>query len=201
MQGTIKVEIKGKAGIITFFHPASNSFPSHQLAQLEQEINKLALNKDITVIGLQSEGEKAFCAGASFDELLSISNKEEGQKFFSGFANVINAMRKAPQIIVGKAQGKAVGGGVGLLAACDYVIASEAASIKLSEIAIGIGPFVIEPAVSKKIGTTAMSSLTLNPTTWQSTDWAKDKGLYQEVYATLEETNNAFETYIEKTMI
>lgn len=201
MEGTIKTKIEGKTGLITFFHPASNSFPSHLLLQLEQEINKLADNKKLTLIALQSEGNKAFCAGASFDELLSITNKEDGKKFFSGFANVINALRKAPQITVAKVQGKAVGGGVGLLAACDYVIATEAAAIKLSEIAIGIGPFVIEPAVSKKIGTNAMSTLTLNPTNWQTANWAKEKGLYQEVYTTLDEANEAFNSYINKTSL
>ena len=135
----------------------------------------------MNVVVLQSEG-KTFCAGASFDELLSISDFETGKKFFSGFANVINAMRKCSKIIIGKVQGKAVGGGVGLIAACDFAFAYQDATVKLSEIAIGIGPFVIEPAVSRKIGKTAMSEMTLQPTIWQTADWAVAKGLYADLF-------------------
>src|SRR5690554_6059901 len=148
----IDTNINGKAATITFFHPASNSFPSTQLADLTQAIEQLNNNSEIGVIILKSAGEKAFCAGASFDELLNISDLEEGKVFFSGFANVINAMRTSNKIIVGRIQGKTVGGGVGLAAACDYTFAATNASVKLSELAIGIGPFVIEPAVSRKIG-------------------------------------------------
>jgi methylglutaconyl-CoA hydratase len=157
-------------------------------------LNALSDNKEANVIILQSEG-KTFCAGASFDELLSITDFETGKKFFSGFANVINAMRKCSKIIIGKIQGKAVGGGVGLASACDFAFAYQDASIKLSEIAIGIGPFVIEPAVSRKIGKTAMTLLTLQPNSWQTADWAVEKGLYADIfdsYGDLNENTLAF---------
>ena len=143
--GTIETIINGNIATLLFFHPSSNSFPSTLLQQLTDEINALSKNDSVSIIILKSAGTGAFCAGASFDELLSVSNYEEGSRFFSGFANVINAMRKCPKLIIGRIHGKAVGGGVGLAAACDYSFATTKSEIKLSEIAIGIGPFVIEP--------------------------------------------------------
>nr|WP_294773745.1 enoyl-CoA hydratase/isomerase family protein [uncultured Flavobacterium sp.] len=193
-KGNISVEFQDKIATITFSHPASNAFPSDLLQKLTEELNNLSNNSNVNVIILQSEG-KTFCAGASFDELLSITDFETGKKFFSGFANVINAMRKCSKLIIGKIQGKAVGGGVGLASACDFAFAYQDASIKLSEIAIGIGPFVIEPAVSRKIGKTAMTQLTLQPNTWQTADWAVEKGLYADVfdsYGELDEVVLAF---------
>ena len=195
MEGFIKTEIKDNVATISFYHPAGNSFPSDQLEKLTEEINSLGTSKTVTVLILKSEGEGAFCAGASFDELLAVTNLEEGSKFFSGFANVINAMRKCPKLIIGRAHGKAVGGGVGLLAACDTVFALDKADVKLSELAIGIGPFVIEPAVSKKIGKTAMAEMTLEPTAWKNANWALEKGLFTKVFSTIAELDTALETY------
>ena len=195
--GSLSVSIENKIAIITFEHPASNSFPSDLLQKLTSELNKISTNSDVNVVVLQSEG-KTFCAGASFDELLSISDFETGKKFFSGFADVINAMRKCSKIIIGKVQGKAVGGGVGLIAACDFAFAYQDATIKLSEIAIGIGPFVIEPAVSRKIGKTAMAEMTLQPTIWQTADWAVAKGLYADLFDSMNEVNNAIDHLAEK---
>lgn len=195
--GNITVEIHEKIATVTFSHPASNSFPSELLQKLTEEINTLSETNEVNVVILQSEG-KTFCAGASFDELLSISNLDEGKKFFSGFANVINAMRQCSKIILGKIQGKAVGGGVGLAAACDFAYAYQDASIKLSEIAIGIGPFVIEPAVSRRIGKNAMSLLALQPNHWQTADWAVEKGLYADVFDSYEELTEATVTMAKK---
>ena len=176
----VKQEVKNSVGYITFFHPAGNSFPSSQLQELVKTIQDLDANENATIIVLQSEGT-TFCAGASFDELLQIDNLSDGKQFFSGFANVINAMRNCSKLIVGKVQGKAVGGGVGIIAACDYAIATTKADIKLSELTIGIGPFVIEPAVSRKIGHTAMSELTLDGNEWKSATWAFEKGLFAKL--------------------
>jgi methylglutaconyl-CoA hydratase len=141
----------------------------------------------VKVIVLKSEGDKAFCAGASFDELIAIKDLETGTKFFSGFANVINAMRKAPKFIIARVQGKAVGGGVGIASCADYTFAVVGASVKLSELAVGIGPFVVGPAVERKVGTSAFSQLTINATEWQTSQWAKEKGLYADVFTTIEE--------------
>lgn len=191
MEGQVSVKIEGKIAEVSFYHPASNSFPSIQLQKLTDVLSELNKNKIVSLIVLKSEGEKAFCAGASFDELLEVSNLEEGNRFFSGFANVINAMRKSNKLIVGRIHGKAVGGGVGLMAACDHVFATEKAAVKLSELAIGIGPFVIEPAVSKKIGTTAMSEMTLGATEWKSAQWAFEKGLITKLFSSTEEMDEA----------
>lgn len=193
--GSIKTEIANNIAKVTFSHPASNSFPSSLLQQLTDELASLNKNESVTIVVLQSEGTGAFCAGASFDELVAISNYEDGSKFFSGFANVINAMRKCSKLIIGRIHGKAVGGGVGLAAACDYTFATQKSDIKLSEIAIGIGPFVIEPAVSRKIGKTALAEMTLTPTLWKSANWAKEKGLFTEVFDTIEELDNRLVNY------
>lgn len=182
IDGILYTQISNGVATVEFGHPASNSFPSELLDRLTNELCTLSGNKDVSVIVLKSEGNRAFCAGASFDELVSISNLEEGKAFFSGFANVINAMRKCSKLIIGRIQGKAVGGGVGLAAACDYVFATEHASIKLSEFTIGIGPFVIAPAVERKIGVSGLTELTLAATEWKNAYWAKEKGLYARVF-------------------
>jgi methylglutaconyl-CoA hydratase len=194
MEGTIKSEIKNGVGTITFFHPQSNSMPGVQLRNLAAEIEKLGKDDNAKVIVLQSEGEKAFCAGASFDELISIKDIDTGLKFFSGFAQVINAMRKAPKFIIARVQGKAVGGGVGIASSADYTFAVNDASIKLSELAVGIGPFVVGPAVERKVGTSAFCQLTINATEWQTAQWAKEKGLYAEVFSTAEEMDKGITT-------
>ncbi|AQS94274.1 enoyl-CoA hydratase [Polaribacter sp. BM10] len=179
--GSLYTNIQNNIATIEFGHPASNSFPGELLARLTKELLSVGSNNDVSVIVLKSEGEKAFCAGASFDELVAVSNLNEGKQFFSGFANVINAIRTCGKLIVGRIQGKTVGGGVGIAAACDYVLATESASIKLSEFTIGIGPFVIEPAVSRKIGVSGTAELTLDATSWKNAYWAKEKGLYAKV--------------------
>ncbi|MFM8243616.1 MAG: enoyl-CoA hydratase/isomerase family protein, partial [Crocinitomicaceae bacterium] len=169
-------------GTVTFGHPMSNSLPGKILRKLAETITELGKNDAVKVIILKSEGEKAFCAGASFDELISINDFETGKAFFSGFAHVINACRTCPKFIVGRVQGKAVGGGVGVASAVDYCLATKYAEIKLSELAVGIGPFVVGPAVERKIGLSAMSELAINATEWRSADWAKRKGLYTDVF-------------------
>ena len=183
-QGTVLTSISKNIATITFYHPASNSFPTTLLNRLIENINRLSSDKTIHVIILQSEGEKAFCAGASFNELLAINNLEDGKQFFLGFANLINAMRTCSKLIIGRVQGKAVGGGVGIIAATDYCFATEKADIKLSELTIGIGPFVIEPAVKRKIGLAAFSKLTIDATDWHTAYWAKEKGLFSRVFET-----------------
>ncbi len=198
MEAFVKSEIKDGVGYITFFHPQSNSMPGEQLRNLAAEVEKLGKDNSAKVIVLKSEGEKAFCAGASFDELISIKDIETGLKFFSGFALVINAMRKAPKFIIARVQGKAVGGGVGIASAADYTIAVEGASVKLSELAVGIGPFVVGPAVERKIGTSAFCQLTIDATEWKSSDWAKEKGLYAEVFKSTEEMDTAVSFLTEK---
>ncbi|CAM3980850.1 enoyl-CoA hydratase/isomerase family protein [Flavobacterium antarcticum] len=197
-EGSLYTKIENKIATIEFGHPASNSFPSFLLQRLTDELNKLSQNKDVSVIILKSQGEKAFCAGASFDELLQIDDLEKGEKFFSGFANVINAMRKCSQLIIGRIQGKTVGGGVGLAAACDYAFATEAAAIKLSELTIGIGPFVIAPAVERKMGTAALAELTIAGHEWQNAYWAKERGLFAKVYETISEMDKEVDFLAQK---
>lgn len=198
MDGVIKTTFKNNIATVSFYHPASNSFPSLLLQNLTQELNVLRKNTDITLIVLKSEGNGAFCAGASFDELLEVSNLEQGKLFFSGFANLINAMRNCPKLIIGRIHGKAVGGGVGIIAACDYAFATSNASIKLSELAIGIGPFVIEPAVSRKIGKMEMAEMTLEPTEWKTAQWAFEKGLYNKFFNSIEELDSSLELFTSK---
>ncbi|WP_395077096.1 enoyl-CoA hydratase/isomerase family protein [Flavobacterium sp.] len=193
--GFIESKINNNIATITFGHPASNSFPTHLLKELTETLNVISENNAVSIVILKSQGDGAFCAGASFDELLSINNFEEGKTFFSGFANVINAMRTCNKIIVGRVQGKAVGGGVGLASACDYVFATQKASIKLSELAIGIGPFVIEPVVSRKIGKTATTQLTLAAHDWKTPQWSFEKGLYSEIFDSTDEMDLALEKF------
>lgn len=186
INGYVNVETHKGITTIEFFHPQSNSLPHRMLSDLANEIHDAGVNEEIKVIILRSAGEKAFCAGASFDELTKIENEKRGFEFFSGFADVINAMRKCPKFIIGRIHGKCVGGGVGLAAATDYAIAVEGAEIKLSELAIGIGPFVVGPAVQRKIGLSCFSQLAIDATMWRNADWARRKGLYSELHSSVE---------------
>lgn len=176
---------------IEFGHPLSNSLPGKILRKLADTITEVSKEDAVKVIVLKSGGDRAFCAGASFDELISIKDLETGKVFFSGFASVINACRKSSKLIIGRVQGKAVGGGVGMASAVDYCYATTAASVKLSELAVGIGPFVVGPAVERKIGTSAMSQLAINATEWQSAQWVYERGLYAEIFETTEEMDEA----------
>lgn len=190
-EGYVRSEVAHGIATIEFYHPASNSLPGAILSDLAKTINDIGIDEHVKVIILKSHGDRAFCAGASFDELMAISNEAEGKRFFSGFANVINAMRKCHKLIIGRIQGKAVGGGVGLAAAVDYAIATEEASVKLSELAVGIGPFVVGPAVERKVGVSCFSQLAIDATGWRSAEWAKKHGLYAEIHKNIEELDQA----------
>jgi methylglutaconyl-CoA hydratase len=187
----VKSHIEHGINTIEFFHPQSNSLPGKILEELAREIHFAGTHDDTRVIILKSAGDKTFCSGASFDELVAIQNEKEGLNFFSGFANVINAMRKCPKFIIGRIQGKCVGGGVGIAAAVDYAIAAGKAEVKLSELAVGIGPFVVGPAVERKIGTAAFSALAIDAASWRSSDWAKRKGLFAELHDSIENMDEA----------
>lgn len=192
-QGGVSTDIENGIGTITFEHPKSNSLPGKVLKELAETITAMGQDDQAKVIILKSAGDRAFCAGASFDELISIQDYPTGKEFFMGFARVINAARKCPKFIIGRVQGKAVGGGVGMASAVDYCLATKHSSIKLSELAIGIGPFVVGPAVERKIGKSAMTELAINATEWRDANWAARKGLYVEVFENTERLDEAVE--------
>lgn len=196
--GYVTTELDHGIATVEFFHPASNSLPANILFDLAKTIDKVGQDERVKVIVLRSAGDGAFCAGASFDELIAIGNEKDGKKFFLGFASVINAIRKAHKFVIGRVQGKAVGGGVGLASACDYTIAADCASVKLSELAIGIGPFVVGPAVERKLGTSCFSQLAMDATSWRNAEWAKKHGLYSEIYKTIAEVDDAINNLAEK---
>ena len=193
----VKQDIQNGIATIEFFHPEHNSLPANLLAQLVEVITHAGNDAAVKVIVLKSGGDRTFCAGASFKELVQINTIDEGKVFFSGFANVINAMRKCPKFIIGRIQGKAVGGGVGIAAATDYCMATQHAAVKLSEFTIGIGPFVVSPVIERKIGISAMSQITLDANRFFEASWAKEKGLYAEVYENGEQLDNAVQTLAE----
>jgi len=182
MEGSVITTFNEGLATITFFHPAHNSLPGYLLSDLSRQIQEAGESPKVHLILLQSSGDRTFCAGASFDELMTINNSTDGKKFFLGFANIINTIRKCPKIVIGRIQGKSIGGGVGIAAATDYCMATKFASIKLSELALGLGPFVVGPAIERKIGVSAFSQLAINSTEWQTAAWAKEKGLFNEVF-------------------
>ena len=194
----VKQSIEGQIAYIEFYHPSHNSLPGDILQKLVNLIERAGLNKEVKVIVLQSGGDRTFCAGASFTELINITDEESGKVFFSGFANVINAMRTCPKIIIGRVQGKTVGGGLGIIAACDYCLATKHAEIKLSELNIGIGPFVVGPVIERKIGLSSLTQISLNPTKFFTASWAKNNGLYAEVFENILELDLAVQTFSEE---
>ncbi len=193
----VKQEINNGIATIEFFHPAQNSLPGDLLASLADTITKAGNNEEIKVIILKSGGDRTFCAGASFNELININDAQTGKIFFSGFANVINAMRKCPKFIIGRVQGKTVGGGVGVASATDYCMATKFAAIKLSELNVGIGPFVVGPAVERKLGLSAMSQIAIDANTFYAASWAQQKGLYNQIYDSVEELDEAVQKFAE----
>ena len=198
-QGTVEITINDKGiATIEFYHPMSNSLPGKILNKLANTITEAGNNDAIKVIILKSAGDRAFCAGASFDELIAINDLETGTTFFSGFANVINAARKCPKLIIGRVQGKAVGGGVGMAGAVDFCYATAFASVKLSELAVGIGPFVVGPAVERKVGIAAMSTMAINATEWYTSEWAKEKGLYANIFEDANDMDEAISVLANK---
>lgn len=191
----VKQEINNGIATIEFFHPEHNSLPGTILAQLAETITNVGNNADVIVIILKSGGDRTFCAGASFKELIAINDAETGKVFFSGFANVINAMRVCPKFIIGRIQGKTVGGGVGIAAATDYCMATQFASIKLSELNVGIGPFVVSPAIERKMGVSAMSQIAIDANNFYDAKWAMEKGLYANVYESIEAMDEAIQSF------
>lgn len=194
----VKKEVKEGIALVEFFHPAHNSLPGDILNKLADTITEVGQDPEVKVVIMQSGGDRTFCAGASFTELISINDEATGKVFFSGFANVINAMRKCPKFIIGRVQGKVVGGGVGLASAMDYCMATQYAAIKLSELNLGIGPFVVGPAVARKIGVSAMSQIAIDANTFYSPEWAKQKGLFTKVFDTTEQLDSAVWSFAEK---
>lgn len=196
-QPYVKQQINNHIATIEFFHPAHNSLPGDLLAQLAETITKAGQNDEVKVIILQSGGDRTFCAGASFTELISINDEKTGEIFFSGFANVINAMRKCPKFIIGRIQGKTVGGGVGLASAVDYCMATKYAAIKLSELNVGIGPFVVGPAVERKLGLSGFSQIAIDANSFYDAEWARIKGLYMKVFEDVESLDEAVKAFAE----
>ena len=194
------VDLTSSEGIATieFFHPAHNSLPADVLGKLANAITRAGEDDGVKVVILKSGGDRSFCAGASFNELMKVDNAEAGLAFFSGFANVINAMRNCPKFIIGRIQGKVVGGGVGLAAATDYCMATKHAAIKLSELTIGIGPFVVGPAVERKLGLSAMSQIAIDASSFYDAEWAKQNGLYSQLFDTAELLDEAVLSFAEK---
>jgi methylglutaconyl-CoA hydratase len=191
--GYVKTEHHEGVTSIEFFHPQSNSLPGRLLDCLTHEVHGAGNDSNCRVIVLRSAGVRAFCAGASFDELTAIQSPDQGFLFFSGFAHLINAMRKCPQFVLARIHGKCVGGGVGIAAAADYAFAVRGADVKLSELAIGIGPFVVGPAVERKIGLSAFSSLAIDATMWRDAEWARKRGLYAELYEQVTELDESID--------
>lgn len=197
MEAYVKQETNNNIATIEFFHPAHNSLPGEILSKLAKTITETGKDESVKVIILKSGGDRTFCAGASFEELISIQDKSTGKVFFSGFANVINAMRKCPKFIIGRVQGKTVGGGVGVASAMDYCMATKFASIKLSELNLGIGPFVVGPAVERKLGISGMSQIAIDANSFYSAEWAMQKGLYTKIFETTEELDEAVQKFAE----
>jgi methylglutaconyl-CoA hydratase len=197
MEAYVNQNIQNNIATIEFYHPEQNSLPGNILAQLANTITEVGNNDDVKVIILKSGGDRTFCAGASFKELISINDAATGKVFFSGFANVINAMRKCPKFIIGRIQGKTVGGGVGIAASTDYCIATKFAAIKLSELNVGIGPFVVSPAIERKMGVSAMSQIAIDANSFYEASWAKEKGLFAQVYENIEEMDEAVQKFAE----
>jgi methylglutaconyl-CoA hydratase len=179
--GYVRSDVQDGVATLTFFHPKSNSLPGRLLAELAAAVTDAGRNAEAKVIVLRSDGEGAFCGGASFAELQAISDAESGKRFFMGFVNLILAMIRAPKFVVTRVHGKAVGGGVGIVSASDFAVAAKGASLKLSELAVGLGPFIVGLPIQKKIGLGAFSAMSIDAD-WRDAEWGYRHGLYAELH-------------------
>ena len=191
MSGHVTLSISDGIATIVFGHPKGNSLPGDLLRRLAESVREAGEARDARVVVLRSEGTGPFCAGASFDELRAIADEATGKEFFLGFARLILAMRSCPKFVIARVQGKTVGGGVGVVAAADYAIAAEGASVRLSELAVGIGPFVVGPVIEKKIGLAAFQALAVDAAGWRDAAWAARAGLFAQVVAVERELDTA----------
>jgi methylglutaconyl-CoA hydratase len=194
-EGSVTLSVDGGIATVEFGHPKSNSLPGSVLRRLAESIGEVGRRPDVNVVALRSAGIGPFCAGASFDELVAIGNEAAGREFFLGFARVILAMIRCPKPIVARVHGKVVGGGVGIVAASDYAIATQSAALRLSELAVGIGPFVVGPVIERKIGAGAFGAMALDAD-WRSAQWGRDVGLYAQMHESPASANEAFETLV-----
>lgn len=196
-EGRVESNTANGVGRIIFFHPKGNSMPGELLRKIAAEIERLGTEQSTKVIILGSEGEKVFCAGASFDEMKAVKDRSQAFEFFSGFARVILAIKRCPKFVIARVQARAAGGGVGIVAAADYALAAEAASVRLSELAIGIGPFIIGPAVLRKVGQAAFGEMAVSAD-WRDARWAHAKGLYAELYPNIQELDRGVDQFAQK---
>lgn len=194
-EGSVAANIDGGVGTIEFSHPKGNSLPGALLCRLAETVTAVGAREDVRVVSLRSAREGPFCAGASFAELSAIRDEAQGKQFFLGFAHVILAMIRCPKPIVTRVQGKVVGGGVGIVAASDYVIATEHSQVRLSELAVGIGPFVVGPVIERKIGPGAFAAMALDAD-WRDAKWAQDVGLYAQVHDTIPALDSACDGFV-----
>ena len=195
--GFVNQELKNSISEITFGHPKSNSLPGEILELLAQTILNEGAKTEVKAILLKSGGEKAFCAGASFDELLSIDELENSKKFFGGFAKVLNAMRSCGKLVIVRVQGKTTGGGVGIACAADYCFATKDAALALTELNLGIGPFVIGPYVERKMGKSAYAAMSIDAD-FRSAEWCKQHDVYHSVSENIEMMDEEISKFLEK---
>lgn len=177
LEGTVQASVADGVGTVEFSHPKGNSLPAKLLDDLAGAITKLGNDAAARVIVLRSAGTGAFCAGASFDEFVTLADAEAGKRFFSGFSRVVLAMVRAPKFVLTRVHGRAAGGALGVIAASDYSIALRTASVKLSELQVGIGPFVVGVVIERKLGLAPFQSLAVHAD-WHDADWCERHGLY-----------------------
>lgn len=189
--GMVDMAVADGIATVRFGHPKGNSLPAALLGELAAAVRQAGADATARVVVLRSEGTGPFCAGASFDELRAIGDEAAGKEFFMGFARLILAMRDCPKFVIARVHGRAVGGGVGIAAAADYTLAVTSASVKLSELAVGIGPFVVGPAIQRRIGAGAFAALAVDATSWRDAAWAEQHGLYARLHPTTDELDEA----------
>ena len=196
MTDFVNAQVLNQISHIEFGTSKSNSLPGEILELLAQTILSEAAKVDVKAIVLKSSGEKAFCAGASFDELLQIDELEISKKFFGGFAKVLNAMRTCGKLVIVRVQGKTTGGGVGIACGADYCFATKDSSLALTELNLGIGPFVIGPYVERKIGKSEFTAMAIDAD-FRSAQWAERNHIYHVVSDSIEEMDEKLTVFLD----
>ena len=133
-----------------------NAFNARLIADLTRAFDEIARSPDVRAVVLAAEGA-AFCAGADLNWMQSMASFTWDENFADGqaLAHMLHTLYTCPVPVVGRVQGDCYGGGVGLAAVCDVVVAAEGVQFCLSEAKLGLVPATISPYVIRALGAQA----------------------------------------------
>ncbi|MDP3668410.1 MAG: enoyl-CoA hydratase/isomerase family protein [Telluria sp.] len=154
---TLEISLADKVATVTLNRPdVRNAFNETTISELAITFDQLGRNELVRVIVLAANGP-AFCAGADLNWMKKMAaySQAENTADAASLADMLRTIYLCPKPVVAKVQGDCYAGGMGLVAACDVVLAAEEANFCLSEVKLGLIPATISPYVIKAMGENA----------------------------------------------